>query len=55
MILQKVWNECVQFGGHVNIQVSYKILQLEIPIQLVFKRGYFEATLDSMQPPVFRG
>jgi hypothetical protein len=25
MILQTVWNECVRFGGHVNIQVSYKI------------------------------
>jgi hypothetical protein len=25
-ILQTVWNECVRFGRHVNIQVSYKIL-----------------------------
>jgi hypothetical protein len=23
-------NECVRFGGHVGIQVSYKILQLEV-------------------------
>jgi hypothetical protein len=30
MILQTVWNECVRFGGHINIQVSYKILQLEV-------------------------
>jgi hypothetical protein len=30
MILQMVWNECVRFGGHVNIQVSYKILRLEV-------------------------
>jgi hypothetical protein len=30
MILQIVWNECIRFGGHVNIQVSYKILQLEV-------------------------
>jgi hypothetical protein len=30
MILQTVWNEYVRFGGHINIQVSYKILQLEI-------------------------
>jgi hypothetical protein len=30
MNLQTVWNECVRFGGHVNIQVSYKILQLEV-------------------------
>jgi hypothetical protein len=28
MILQMVWNECVSFGGHVDIQVSYKILRL---------------------------
>jgi hypothetical protein len=27
MILQSVWNECIRFGGHVNIQVSYKILE----------------------------
>jgi hypothetical protein len=25
-----VRNECVRFGGHVGIEVSYKILQLEI-------------------------
>jgi hypothetical protein len=31
MILQTVWNECVRFGGHINIQVSYKILWLEVP------------------------
>jgi hypothetical protein len=30
MILQMVWNECVKFGEHINIQVSYKILQLEV-------------------------
>jgi hypothetical protein len=30
MILQTVWNECIRFGGHINIQVSYKILQLEV-------------------------
>jgi hypothetical protein len=35
MILQIVWNECVRFGGHINIQVSYKILQLE-----VLKKGF---------------
>jgi hypothetical protein len=28
--LATVWNECVRFGGHINIQVSYKILQLEV-------------------------
>jgi hypothetical protein len=30
MILQMVRNECVRFGGHVDIEVSYKILQLDV-------------------------
>jgi hypothetical protein len=30
MILQTVRNECVRFGGHVNIEVNYKILQLDV-------------------------
>jgi hypothetical protein len=30
MILQRVWNEFVSFGGHINIQVSYKILLLKV-------------------------
>jgi hypothetical protein len=30
MILQTVRNECVRFGGHVDIEVRYKILQLDI-------------------------
>jgi hypothetical protein len=30
MILQMVRNECVRFGQHVEIQVNYKILQLEV-------------------------
>jgi hypothetical protein len=29
--LQTVWNKFVRFGGsHINIQVSYKILWLEV-------------------------
>jgi hypothetical protein len=31
MILQMVRNECVRFGGHVEVQVSYRILWLEVP------------------------
>jgi hypothetical protein len=31
MILQMVWNECLRFGGHINIQVSYKILWSKVP------------------------
>jgi hypothetical protein len=30
MILQPVRNDCVRFGGHVAIEVSYKILQLNV-------------------------
>jgi hypothetical protein len=30
MILQMVRNECVRFGGHVDIKVSYKILRLDV-------------------------
>jgi hypothetical protein len=30
LISQTVRNECVIFGGHVDIDVSYKILQLEV-------------------------
>jgi hypothetical protein len=30
MILQRVRNECVRFGGHVDIEVSYKILRLDV-------------------------
>jgi hypothetical protein len=31
MILQMVRNESVRFGRHIDIEVSYKILELEIP------------------------
>jgi hypothetical protein len=31
MILQTVRNEYVRFGGHVDIEVSYKILWLDVP------------------------
>jgi hypothetical protein len=41
-----VRNECVRFGGHVDIEVSYKILWLGILnslqfwiLHLVFNRG----------------
>jgi ABC-type phosphate transport system ATPase subunit len=30
MISQTVRNEYTRFGGHVDIEISYKILQLEI-------------------------
>jgi hypothetical protein len=31
MILQIIRNESLRFGRHIDIEVSYKILQLEIP------------------------
>jgi hypothetical protein len=30
MILQTVRNECVRFDGHVDIEVNYKILGLDV-------------------------
>jgi hypothetical protein len=52
MILQTVRNGCVKFGGHVEIEVSYKILQLEVlkespiwTLYLIFNRGCFEDVL----------
>jgi hypothetical protein len=46
-------NESVRFGRHIDIEVSYKILQLEVPkfvrfctIWLAFKRGCLEAVLS---------
>ena len=30
-VSQMVSNECVKFGGYVDIQVSYKILEVEVP------------------------
>jgi hypothetical protein len=62
MSLQTVWNECVRFGGHINMQVSYKILWLEVQKKAsilhnlpCFQEGCFEAVLDSMWPLMFRG
>jgi hypothetical protein len=39
MISQIVRNESVRFGRHIDIEVSYKILQLEIP-KLVLNLHY---------------
>jgi hypothetical protein len=35
MISQTVSNECPRFGGYVDIEVSYKILQLKIRFEAV--------------------
>jgi hypothetical protein len=51
--LTMVRNESVRFGRHIDIELSYKILWLEIPklvqictIWLAFKRGCLEAILS---------
>jgi hypothetical protein len=57
MILQMVRNECVRFGGHVDIEVSYKILRLDMLKEtlilhnyLALNRGCFEAILMKNTP-----
>jgi hypothetical protein len=57
MILQTVRNECVEFDGHVDIEVNYKILRLDVlkkpqvcKIYLALNRGYFEAVLMKNTP-----
>ena len=30
MILQTMRNECLRFGGQIDIEISYKILQLDV-------------------------
>jgi hypothetical protein len=57
MILQTVWNQCVRFGGHINIQVNYKIQWNPqfCTMCFSFNRGWFEAILDSTRPLMFRG
>jgi hypothetical protein len=62
MILQMVRNESVRFGRHIDIEVSYKILQLEI-LKLVlilhylacFQKGLFGGNLEQKHPWSFRG
>jgi hypothetical protein len=62
MISQMVWNESVRFGRHIDIEVSYKILQLEVP-KLVpilhnlacFQTGLFGGNFEQKHPSYFRG
>jgi hypothetical protein len=53
MISQMLRNESMRFGRHIDIEVSYKILRLEVPnwfqfctIRLAFNRGCLEAVLS---------
>jgi hypothetical protein len=50
MILQTVWNESIRFSGHINIQVSYKILRLE-----VLKKALILHNLPCFQEGLFCG
>jgi hypothetical protein len=50
-------NECVRFGGHVDIEVSYKILRLDVlkrpqvcKIHLALNRDCFEEVLMKNTP-----
>jgi hypothetical protein len=62
MILQMVRNESVRFGRHIDIEVSYKILQLEIPKLILilfysacFQKGLFGGNFEQEHPWSFRG
>jgi hypothetical protein len=52
MISQTVRNKSVRFGRHIDIEVSYKILHLEVPKSIpilhylaCFQKGCLEAAL----------
>jgi hypothetical protein len=57
-----VKNESVRFGRHIDIEVSYTILQLEVP-KLVpilhylacFQKGLFGSSFAKNHPQAFRG
>jgi hypothetical protein len=62
MISQMVRNESVIFGRHINIEVSYKILHLEIPKLVLilhylasFQKGLFGGNFEQKHPWYFRG
>jgi hypothetical protein len=62
MISQMVKNESVRFGRHINIEVSYKILQLEIPKLVLilhylacFQKGLFGSNFEQKYPWSFTG
>jgi hypothetical protein len=62
MILQTVRNESVRFCRHIDIEVSYKILRLEVsklvPILhylACFQKGLFGGSFEKKHPQAFRG
>jgi hypothetical protein len=59
--LQMVRNEIVRFGRHIDIEVSYKILWLEIPKLVLilyysayFRKGLFGGNFEQKHPWSFR-
>jgi hypothetical protein len=62
MISQTVRIESVRFGRHIDIEVSYKILWLEVP-KLVsilhypayLQKGLFGGSFEQKHPSSFRG
>jgi hypothetical protein len=63
-----VRNESVRFGMHIDIEVSYKILWLEVPklvpilqklenckILACFQKGLFGGSFEQKHPSSFRG
>jgi hypothetical protein len=62
MISQMVRNESVRFGRRIDIEVSYKILQLEVPKLVLilhylacFQKGLFGGSFEQKHPLSFRG
>jgi hypothetical protein len=62
MISQMVRNESVRFGRHIDIEVRYKILQLEMPKLVLilhylacFQKGLFGGNFEQKNPWSFRG
>jgi hypothetical protein len=57
MISQMVKNKNVRLGRHIDIEVSYKILQLEIPKLVLilhylacFQKGLFGGNFEQKNP-----
>jgi hypothetical protein len=62
MISQMVKNESISFGRHIDIEVSYKILQLKIPKLVLilqylacFQKGLFGGNFEQKHLWSFRG
>jgi hypothetical protein len=62
MILQMVRIDTVRYGRHIDIEVSYKILQLETPKLVLilhylacFHKGLYGGNFEQKHPWSFRG